>query len=58
MHDKRLFDETEMAQGIPDTILIAVDFGFFGLQKEYDNIELPHKKPRGGNLSDEQKGEN
>lgn len=58
VHDKRLLDEEEIVQGIPDAIVIAVDLGFLGLQKEYDNIEIPHKKPRGGNLSNEQKQEN
>lgn len=58
VHDKRLLDEEEIVEGIPDEIVVAVDLGFLGLQKEYDNIEIPHKKPRGGNLSDEQKREN
>jgi hypothetical protein len=58
VHDKRLLNEEELVQGIPDEIPIAVDLGFLGLQKEYDNIEIPHKKPRGGNLSEEQKQEN
>jgi hypothetical protein len=47
-----------MAGGIPDEICIAVDLGFLGLQKEYDNIAIPHKRPRGGCLTDEQKQEN
>jgi hypothetical protein len=47
-----------MVEGIPDEVLIAVDLGFLGLQKEYDKIEIPHKKPRGGSLSEEQKQEN
>jgi hypothetical protein len=58
VHDKRLLDEVEMVQGIPAEIVIAVDLGFLGLQKEYDNIEMPHKKPRGGSLSEDQKQEN
>jgi hypothetical protein len=58
VHDKRLLDEEAIVDGIPDEISIAVDLGFLGLQKEYDNIELPHKKPRGGSLSEEQKQEN
>ena len=58
VHDKRLLDEERMADGIPDAICIAVDLGFLGLQKEYDNIEMPHKKPRGGALSEVQKQEN
>ena len=58
VHDKRLLDEERMADGIPDAICIAVDLGFWGLQKEYDNIEMPHKKPRGEALSEVQKQEN
>jgi hypothetical protein len=58
VHDKRFLDEVEMVQGIPDEISIAVDLGFLGLQNQYDNIEIPHKKPRGGSLSEEQKQEN
>ena len=39
-------------------IYVEVDSGFLGLQKQYDNIHLPHKKPRGGELSEVQKQEN
>lgn len=58
LHDKRFHDEDDIAGNVPDAIPIAVDLGFLGLQKEYDNIHLPHKKPRGGELSDRQKQEN
>jgi hypothetical protein len=58
VHDKRLLDEEGLAEWIPEAIPIAVDLGFLGLQKEYENIEMPHKKPRGGSLSEEQKQEN
>jgi hypothetical protein len=58
VHDKRLLDEEGMARGVPDEIPIAVDLGFLGLQNQYDNIEIPHKKPRGGSLSEEQKQDN
>lgn len=37
---------------------IVVDLGFLGLLHEYENIHLPHKKPRGGELSVTQKEEN
>lgn len=40
VHDKRLLDEEAVVEGIGDEIVIAVDLGFLGLQKEYDNIEL------------------
>lgn len=32
--------------------------GFQGVQKQYVNIRLPHKKPKGGELTAEQKQEN
>ena len=35
-----------------------VDSGFQGLQKQYVNIRLPHKKPKGGELTAEEKQEN
>jgi hypothetical protein len=35
-----------------------VDSGFQGVQKQYVNIRLPHKKPKGGELTPQQKHEN
>lgn len=58
LHDKKFHDEEDIAGSIPDEIPIEVDLGFQGLQKQYVNIRLPHKKPRGGTLSPEQKVEN
>ena len=42
----------------PTTVAIWVDLGFKGLQKEHPNVIIPHKKPKGGSLTDEQKKEN
>ncbi|MBW4472992.1 MAG: transposase [Stenomitos rutilans HA7619-LM2] len=58
LHDKKFHDQEDIAGSVPDAIPIEVDLGFLGLQKEYDNIHLPHKKPRGGELSEPQKQEN
>ncbi|MBD2081736.1 transposase family protein [Leptolyngbya sp. FACHB-17] len=58
LHDKRFETEEEIAFHIPDEIPIEVDLGFQGLQSEYTNIRIPHKKPRGGELTNEQKQEN
>lgn len=58
IHDKRLLDETELVDGIPDEIPIEVDLGFLGLQHEYANIGIPHKKPRKGALNEQQKQQN
>jgi hypothetical protein len=58
VHDKRLLDEEAIAAAIPDAIAIEVDLGFQGLQNEYVNIRIGHKKPRGGELMPQQKAEN
>ncbi len=58
LHDKRFHDEDDIAGSVPDDVPIEVDLGFLGLQKQYDNIHLPHKKPRGGQLSAAHKEEN
>lgn len=58
LHDKTFHDEDDIAGSIPDEIPIEVDLGFLGLQKQYVNIRLPHKNPRGGTLSPGQKAEN
>lgn len=57
-HDKCLLDCSLLVEHIPDDVPIQVDLGFKGLEEEYENIHLPHKRPRGGSLSDEQKDEN
>ena len=53
-----LQDIEDIIGGIPDEIPVLVDSGFQGVQKQYVNIRLPHKKPRGGDLTAEQKQEN
>jgi hypothetical protein len=58
LHDKRFHNEDDLAGSIPDEVSIEVDLGFWGLQKEYDNIHLPHRKPKGGELSAVQEEEN
>jgi hypothetical protein len=58
VHDKRQLDEEELVENIPTEVAIEGDLGFQGLQKEFANIHLPHKKPKGKELSEEQKQEN
>ncbi len=57
-HDKGILNDEEWVQYIPDEVKIQADLGFEGLQNEYVNVEIPHKKPKGGKLTDEQKEEN
>ena len=58
VHDKRQLDEEEWIENIPDEVAIEGDLGFQGLQNEFVNVHLPHKKPRGKELTDEQKQKN
>ncbi len=58
IHDKRQLDEEHLVENIPDEVAIEGDLGFQGLEKEYDNVHLPHKKPRGKELTPQQKTEN
>jgi hypothetical protein len=58
IHDKRQLDEADLVGNIPDQVKIEGDLGFQGLQKEFVNIHLPHKKPRGKELTAQQKQEN
>jgi hypothetical protein len=58
VHDKRCHDEDDIAGSIPESIPIEVDLGFQGLQNEYENIRIPHKKPKGRKLTCKHKREN
>lgn len=58
IHDKRQLDEESIVENIPDAVAIEGDLGFQGLDKEFDNVHLPHKKPRNKELSQQQKEEN
>jgi hypothetical protein len=58
VHDKRQLDEEDLVGHIPDEVAVEGDLGFQGLQNEFENIRLPHKKPRGKELSEQQKQEN
>lgn len=58
IHDKRQLDHEELGEHIPDEVSVEGDLGFQGLQNEFVTIHLPHKKPRGQELSQQQKQEN
>lgn len=59
-HDFNIFKKE--AQHLPfDSKTIHVDLGFQSIDKKVSpktNIKIPHKKPRGGELSKKQKEEN
>jgi len=58
VHDKKQLDEENLVEYIPDDVAIEGDLGFKGLEKEYENVHLPHKKPKGKELSALQKIQN
>ncbi|XHX75924.1 MAG: transposase family protein [Stenomitos frigidus ULC029] len=58
LHDQKFHDEDDIVGSVPDEIPVELDLGFLGVQKQYDNIHIPHKKPRGGALTPEQKADN
>ena len=58
LHDKKIHDEEDIAGSVPTEIPIELDLGFLGVNQQYDNIHIPHKKPKGGELTQAQKAEN
>ena len=40
---------------VPDEVTIHVDLGFQGLQKEFVNIKIPTEKPKGKELTEQEK---
>ena len=54
-HDKTLF--TESKTRISEHITTLFDLGYYGMQ-DVANFELPHKKPKGGTLTDDEKAHN
>lgn len=57
-HDKGILNQEKWGEYIPEEVQIDGDSGFQGLQKERANVRIPHKKPKGGVLTEEQKEEN
>ncbi len=57
-HDQGILNQEQWVDSIPGEVKIQGDLGFQGLQNEYVNVDIPHKKPKGGQLTDQQKEEN
>jgi len=55
-HDFKLFTESEIRMF--EDIEVQTDTGFIGIEKVHKISVLPHKKPKGGKLTKEQKREN
>ena len=55
-HDKRIADETPYP--LPEGSELLQDLGFLGFTLEGVNLQTPTRKPRGGELNEEQKAAN
>lgn len=55
-HDKRIVDETPYP--LPEGSELLQDLGFLGFTLEGVHVQTPARKPRGGELSEEQKAAN
>ena len=49
-HDKNILDNSLIAEHIPIDVPTQVDLGFKDMEDEYENIEIPIKKPKGKEL--------
>jgi hypothetical protein len=61
IHDKKQLEKEGTINNIPKDVSLWVDKGFQGIAKLIKNgneVLMPKKKPRGRNLTEEQKGEN
>ena len=53
VHDKKICDEEELK--FPDKIVLYQDSGYQGFKPENVEVRMPTKKPKGRELTDEQK---
>lgn len=56
-HDKKLYDESGVGDKLDDDEAMMGDSGYQGIQQGH-RARLPHKKPKGGELTQEQKDYN
>ena len=57
-HDKRLADKEDLFQKLPKRIVAWADTAFIGEEKVHPNIHIPKKKPRGRELTYDEKETN
>ena len=57
-HDKRLADKEDVFQKLPKDVAVWADTAFIGEEKAHPNIHIPKKKPRGRELTYDEKETN
>lgn len=58
VHDKKLSDKALAVVRVPKEVALLADTGFVGIDKQHSNTLIPKKKPRGGELTDDDKAMN
>jgi hypothetical protein len=58
VHDKVMLEEESQKARLPDSIKKLFDLGFYGIGKEYNNVIMPNKKPKGKSLKQNEKRKN
>ncbi len=54
-HDKRLADKVSLFENLPDEVEAFADTAFTGMQKVHSKTYIPQKKPKGRELTSEEK---
>ena len=57
-HDKRLADKDDIFKQIPKEVSVMADTGFQGAGSDHSNILIPKKKPKGRELTADEKETN
>lgn len=58
VHDKKLSDKALAVVRVPKEVALLADTGFVGIDKQHPNTLIPKKKPRGGELTEDDKAMN
>lgn len=57
-HDKRLADKEDVFKQLPKEITVWADTAFTGVETDHNNLHIPKKKPRGRELTADEKETN
>jgi len=58
VHDKKLSDKALVTVNLPQEVSLLADTGFVGITKQHENTLMPKKKPRGGELTEDDRAMN
>ena len=59
-HDYTMMRDSGVDEWIPEDMVLYVDKGYQGIETDFPNLKvmIPKKKPKGGELSEDEKGRN